>query len=277
MSIRLRILAVLSVMLALACGLAFYAILAIDSAGQLVVRLYDGPLMGINHARAAHAALNEARLILQQGQSVVVACAPSLPREYNEALEGLEIGAGSGPCGAGACESPTVVASDIAIDPQWAHHRGLALAHGLRACWWVPVRSPAGAVFGMCAVYLAEPRTPSAADLMVVERAAVLGIQRAVVVVVLAPRQELGERRAAVAGQREGFEQFQIHRRETTCSVIVAADVALDHRRARGSGNRQHFRVRRLRIDRGVRRHRAHLVRRRLPRRVVQKLQRRIM
>ena len=70
MSIRLRILAVLSVMLALACGFAFYAILAIDSAGQLVVRLYDGPLMGINHARAAHAALNEARLILQQGQSV---------------------------------------------------------------------------------------------------------------------------------------------------------------------------------------------------------------
>src|SRR5262245_42960610 len=70
MSIRLRILAVLSVMLALACGLAFYAILAIDSAGQLVVRLYDGPLMGINHARSAHAALNEARLILQQGQSV---------------------------------------------------------------------------------------------------------------------------------------------------------------------------------------------------------------
>jgi methyl-accepting chemotaxis protein len=57
-------------MLALACGLAFYAILAIDSAGQLVVRLYDGPLMGINHARSAHAALNEARLILQQGQSV---------------------------------------------------------------------------------------------------------------------------------------------------------------------------------------------------------------
>ncbi len=69
MSIRLRILAVLSVMLALACGLAFYAIRGIDSAGNLVVRLYDGPLMGINHARSAHAALNAARLILQQGQT----------------------------------------------------------------------------------------------------------------------------------------------------------------------------------------------------------------
>jgi methyl-accepting chemotaxis protein len=70
MSIRLRILAVLSVMLVLACGLAFYGIRSITSAGDLVVRLYDGPLMGINHARSAHAELNEARLILQQGQSV---------------------------------------------------------------------------------------------------------------------------------------------------------------------------------------------------------------
>jgi methyl-accepting chemotaxis protein len=69
MSIRLRILAVLSVMLALACGLASYAIRSIDSTGGLVVRLYDGPLMGINHARSAHATLNEARLILQQGQT----------------------------------------------------------------------------------------------------------------------------------------------------------------------------------------------------------------
>ena len=70
MSIRLRILAVLSIMLALACGLAFYAVRGISSAGDLVVRLYDGPLMGINHARAAHAELNEARLVLQQALSV---------------------------------------------------------------------------------------------------------------------------------------------------------------------------------------------------------------
>ena len=34
----------------------------ISTSGDLVVRLYDGPLMGINHARSAHAALNEARL-----------------------------------------------------------------------------------------------------------------------------------------------------------------------------------------------------------------------
>jgi methyl-accepting chemotaxis protein len=70
MSIRVRILAVLGAMLALACGLALYGVRGIASTGDLAVRLYDGPLMGINHARAAHAAINEARLVLMQAQSV---------------------------------------------------------------------------------------------------------------------------------------------------------------------------------------------------------------
>jgi len=73
MSIRIKIFGVLSVILALACGLVFYGIHCISATGSLVVQLYDGPLMGINHARAAHAELNEARLMLQQGQSMEAA------------------------------------------------------------------------------------------------------------------------------------------------------------------------------------------------------------
>ena len=56
-------------MIALACGLAFYGIRGISTSGDLVVRLYDGPLMAINHARSAHAALNDARLLMQRGLS----------------------------------------------------------------------------------------------------------------------------------------------------------------------------------------------------------------
>jgi methyl-accepting chemotaxis protein len=66
MSIRYKIFGAFSVVIMLACGLAFYGIRSISGTGDLVVRLYDGPLMGINHARAAHASLNEARLIMQQ-------------------------------------------------------------------------------------------------------------------------------------------------------------------------------------------------------------------
>ena len=66
MSIRYKIFAAFSVVILLACGLAFYGIRAISGTGDLVVRLYDGPLMAINHARAAHAGLNDARLTMQQ-------------------------------------------------------------------------------------------------------------------------------------------------------------------------------------------------------------------
>ena len=69
MSIRYKIFGICSVLMILACGLAFYGIRGISTSGDLVVRLYDGPLMGINHARSAHAALNEARLIMQQSLS----------------------------------------------------------------------------------------------------------------------------------------------------------------------------------------------------------------
>ena len=66
MSIRYKIFGAFSVVILLACGLAYYGIRGISAAGDQVVRLYDGPLMGINHARSAHAGLNEARLVMQR-------------------------------------------------------------------------------------------------------------------------------------------------------------------------------------------------------------------
>ena len=69
MSIRYKFFCAFSVVIALACGLAFYGMRGISTSGDLVVRLYDGPLMGINHARSAHAALNGARLLMQAGLS----------------------------------------------------------------------------------------------------------------------------------------------------------------------------------------------------------------
>src|SRR5882724_9533211 len=67
MSIRYKFFFAFSIVIALACGLAFYGMRSISTSGDLVVRLYDGPLMGINHARSAHAGLNAARLLMQAG------------------------------------------------------------------------------------------------------------------------------------------------------------------------------------------------------------------
>jgi methyl-accepting chemotaxis protein len=69
MSIRYKLFGIFCVVISLACAVAFYGIRGISASGDLVVRLYDGPLMGINFARSAHAAVNEARLLVQRSQS----------------------------------------------------------------------------------------------------------------------------------------------------------------------------------------------------------------
>ena len=93
MSIRYKIFGAFSVVLLLACGLALFGIRSISETGDLVVRLYDGPLMGINHARSAHAALNEARLILQQnlGGSAYAGSAARFEKRIGNIFEDLNV------------------------------------------------------------------------------------------------------------------------------------------------------------------------------------------
>jgi methyl-accepting chemotaxis protein len=66
MSIRYKLFGIFCIVTSLTCGLAFYGIRGISTSGDLVVHLYDGPLMGINYARSAHAAMNEARLLVHR-------------------------------------------------------------------------------------------------------------------------------------------------------------------------------------------------------------------
>jgi methyl-accepting chemotaxis protein len=66
MSIRYKMFGAFSIVIMLACGIAFFGIRGISGAGDLVVRLYDGPLIGISYARAAHTGMSEARLVMQR-------------------------------------------------------------------------------------------------------------------------------------------------------------------------------------------------------------------
>ena len=113
-------------------------------------------------------------ILLLQGRLVHVASAPSLPAEYNAAIEGIEIGPTAGSCGTAAYRDETVIVSDIATDPLWEVYKAAALPHGLRACWSVPIRASTGGVLGTFAIYYREPRSPTAAELAEVERASAL-------------------------------------------------------------------------------------------------------
>jgi len=108
--------------------------------------------------------------------------APSLPQAYNEAIDGIQVGPSVGSCGSAAFRKAPVFVADIASDPLWADFKELALSHGLRACWSIPIRSIKGQVLGTFAMYHREPREPSATDLEIVDfvvRTAGLVIARA--------------------------------------------------------------------------------------------------
>ena len=100
--------------------------------------------------------------------------APHLPRAFCEALDGTEIGPDTGSCGTAAFTGTNVIVADIATDPLWKNYRDLALAHGLRACWSVPILGSSGRVLGTFAYYFATARNASTAEIAAIEGAAQL-------------------------------------------------------------------------------------------------------
>jgi len=96
--------------------------------------------------------------------------APSLPDDYNQAIDGITIGPSAGSCGTAAYRNERVIVPDITKDPLWADYCELGVAHGLRACWSTPIRSSAGKVLGTFALYYGEPRSPTDPELGLIDR-----------------------------------------------------------------------------------------------------------
>jgi PAS domain S-box-containing protein len=122
-------------------------------------------------------ALASVNLLAADGIHFQAHVAPSLPDAYSQAFDGAAIGPSAGSCGTAAYRREPVVVSDIEADPLWADYKDLALPHGLRACWSLPLQDATGKVLATFAVYYHEPHVPESADLTLVGRAAnVVGI-----------------------------------------------------------------------------------------------------
>ena len=120
-------------------------------------------------------------ILLLEGNTLRHGAAPSLPAEYNEAVDGFTIGPAEGSCGTAVFTKQQVIVSDIASHPLWAKYRDVALRHGLKACWSTPILDADGAVLGTFAMYYRTPREPTEHDLRLMEiwtQLASLGIAR---------------------------------------------------------------------------------------------------
>jgi PAS domain S-box-containing protein len=108
----------------------------------------------------------------EPGARVRHCAAPSLPADYVRAVDGLTIGPKHGSCGTSMFLGAPVIVTDILCDPLWEDYRELARQAGFRSCWSVPIGSPQRKPIGSFAMYYAEPRSPSDAELRLIESGA---------------------------------------------------------------------------------------------------------
>lgn len=111
-------------------------------------------------------------LVDAEHEHVTVGAGPSLPAEYNAAVEGLRIGPAVGSCGTAAFWNIPVVVEDIARDPLWKDLRGAAALAGVSSCWSHPITAADNRVLGAMALYDTRPCVPTRSELGGLEIAA---------------------------------------------------------------------------------------------------------
>jgi signal transduction histidine kinase/ActR/RegA family two-component response regulator len=104
-------------------------------------------------------------LLDEKREHIAVGAGPSLPSEYNAAVEGLAIGPTVGSCGTAAFWQTRVIVENIAEDSLWADLRRAAALAGVSACWSHPFTGADGKSLGAIALYYHEPRAPTRAQI----------------------------------------------------------------------------------------------------------------
>ena len=128
-----------------------------------------GALIGIVESTSQTGVMGSILLLDPDGKHLRHGAAPTLPKTYMKAIDGAEIGACAGSCGTAAYLGAAVFVADIATDPLWADYKQLALPHGLRSCWSIPILTRGRKVVGTFAMYHREPREPTIRDLLLVD------------------------------------------------------------------------------------------------------------
>ncbi|WP_162248023.1 SpoIIE family protein phosphatase [Angustibacter sp. Root456] len=137
-------------------------------AGQPLVLVLDDLLRAVEQA-SSREVMASVLLLDDDGQHLRHGAAPSLPAEYNAAIDGVRIGPSVGSCGTAAYRRSRVIVEDVETDPLWDDFRDLARRFDLRACWSTPIIGSRDEPLGTFALYSREPRRPGAAELAAID------------------------------------------------------------------------------------------------------------
>ncbi|MGN6370892.1 MAG: ATP-binding protein [Phycisphaerae bacterium] len=129
--------------------------------------------------------------------------APSLPPDFNAAVDTIKVSRGVGTCADAAARGESVCTPDIENAASWQGLSHLPAAQGLKAAWSMPIRGTGGRILGTFGTYFRECREPTQAEKEVVEglcRLASLAIERSEAA---AAREELLASERAARGDAE--------------------------------------------------------------------------
>lgn len=152
-------------------------ILEMIAMGKPATEVYDAIALMYE---ARHPGMRCSLLELEDGK-LLHGGAPSMPKEYCEAVHGLEIGPNVGSCGASTFTGKRVLVDNIETSPNWADIKDAAMPHGMRCCWSEPIIDSTGKVLGAFGMYYDYPALPSedeSKDLLSAARLASIVMER---------------------------------------------------------------------------------------------------
>ncbi len=132
-------------------------ILEMIAIGKPASEIYDAIALMYE---ARHPGLRCSMLELENG-TLLHGGAPSMPKEYCDAVHGLKNGPEVGSCGTSTYWGKRCVVENIDTDPKWAEIKHVALPHGMRCCWSEPIKNSEGKVLGAFGMYYNHPALPN--------------------------------------------------------------------------------------------------------------------
>ena len=93
----------------------------------------------------------------------------SLPTNYINSIEPVNVSPYGGSCGTAAFLKKPVFVSDIETNPLWEEYRHIAIVYGYRACWSIPLLSSNKELLGEIVLYSSEVGAPDEETLHVVD------------------------------------------------------------------------------------------------------------
>lgn len=186
----------------------------------------------------------------EESRLLTVLAAPSLPEEFRDAIDGIRPEPDAECFGNAVHSDQDVLTKDIEQEDSWApSYRDLALAHGFRACWAVPLSAADDTRLGVLALYRSEPITPSTEEFHVLKEASHLA---SVVLERTHRKQRLRDTRARHLNFLENV-PVGVYRTTPDGELLYANPALVDMLRAESLGELKQVNVRNWYVDQSER------------------------